>query len=694
MNNNDLPLGSQRKIRTTHRERLAYIYVRQSSPKQVAHNQESQIYQRHLASRAKSFGWPAERIHIIDTDQAQSGKGSSYRTGFQELVAELSLGHVGIIFGYEVSRLARNNSDWYHLLDLAAVFDTLIADNDGVYDLRIYNDRLLLGLKGTMSEAELHLLRQRLDVGRMNQIRRGVYRQHLPTGLVRLSDGRVVKDPDDQVRHTIELVFTTFEEIGSCNKVLRYLRQQNILLPRCQRGGLHAGEVLWKVPSLSAVYDILRSPVYAGAFVYGRRQVDPARQQAGRPDTGRIAKPMNEWIHIQQDVYPAYITWEQYLANQQRLHHNATRFIETIHQAQGAVCKGAALLQGLATCGYCGHQLYVNYKNIPRYVCQGLGQIVEAKKCMNVNGPSIDAVVEHAFFEAIRPAQLDALEAILAEQQAERQRLVQQWEERLKRVQYEAHLAQRQYNAVEPENRLVAGELERRWEATLRQLKETQEAFDHFVQEPLPSSIPAELREQFQHLSQTLPQLWSVLAFEQKKELLRSLISRVILKRVTPEKVEVKIIWISGHYSVAYAQQTVRRQQDITGYDEMVKQIHQLWQKGLNDKEIAGKLTAEGFHSARSPGISPRVVMKTRLARGWYITPERRYNVRALEGYITVRELAARLGVHKGLVYRFIRSGVIAPQYILRQYQNTYMIQDEPMLIEQLKQLIAEKHFT
>ena len=195
-------------------------------------------------------------------------------------------------------------------------------------------------------------------------------------------------------------------------------------------------------------------------------------------------------------------------------------------------------------------------------------------------------------------------------------------------------------------------------------------------------------------ISQTLPQLWSVLDFEQKKELLRSLISRVILKRVTPEKVEVKIIWISGHYSVAYAQQTVRRQQDITGYDEMIKQIHQLWQKGLNDKEIAEKLTAEGFHSARSPGISPRVVMKTRLAHGWYITPERRDNVQALEGYITVRELAARLGVHKGLVYRFIRSGVIAPQYILRQYQNTYMIQDEPMLIEQLKQLIAEKHFT
>jgi DNA invertase Pin-like site-specific DNA recombinase len=684
-NSTIVALGSPAKVRPNHLERLAYIYVRQSSPKQVAQNQESQIYQRHLAHRAEALGWPKERIRIIDSDQAQSGKESTNRSGFQELVAEISLGHVGIIFGYEVSRLARNNRDWYHLLDLAAVFDTLIADNDGVYNLRLYNDRLLLGLKGTMSEAELHLLKQRLDAGRMSQVRRGAYRQMLPTGLVRLSDNRVVKDPDDQVRHVIKLVFVKFEESGSCNQVVRYFRKENILLPRHQSSGFHAGETLWKVASHAAVYDILRNPAYAGVFVYGRKQLDPTRQRPGQPSSGRIKRPMKEWLHIQHDAYPAYITWAQYLTNQKRLRQNATLFTENKLRAQGAARKGTALLQGLATCGYCAHRLYVSYKATPR------DRTIEAKSCMSLHGPSIDRVVEQAFFQVIRPAQLDALEAILAEQQAERQQLTLQWQQRLKRVEYEVHLARRQYNAVDPDNRLVAAELERRWEATLRELKETQEAFDHFRNTPPSVALSPELREQFRHISKTLPKLWSKLAEEQKKELLRSLIARVILKRLAPDKIEVRIVWISGHYSIAYAHPPIHRQKEVTGYDEMVKLIHQLWQEGFGDKDIAARLTAKGFHSARSAQVHPYLVMKIRLAHGWFITPERRCHVKALEGYLTIRGLAARLDIKRGVVYRWIGSGTIDPKYILRHHQNTYMIRDEPELIEKLKQQIAKK---
>lgn len=290
------------KITPAHRQRLAFIYVRQSTPKQVIQNQESQQYQYRLQLRAQELGWAAERVRVIDSDLGLSGSEAAGRSGFQELVAEISLGHAGIVFGYEVSRLARNNADWYHLLDLAAVFGTLIADNDGIYDPRLYNDRLLLGLKGTMSEAELHLLRQRLDAGRMNQVKRGAYRQRLPTGYLRLPDGEVIKDPDDQVRHVIELTFAKFEELGSAGKVMRYLREHGILFPRRQSAGPQANHLLWKVASESAVIEMLNNPAYAGAFVYGRRQNDPTLRKAGRNATGNRRKPLAEWLHLQQNV--------------------------------------------------------------------------------------------------------------------------------------------------------------------------------------------------------------------------------------------------------------------------------------------------------------------------------------------------------------------------------------------------------
>jgi len=383
-------LGRQHRITEHHLQRLAYVYIRQSTPKQVLHNQESQLNQYQLVRRAENLGWKQERVRVIDADQGTSARESKSRNGFQELVAEVSLGHVGIIFGYEVSRLARNNGDWYHLLDLSAVFGTLIADCDGVYDPRLYNDRLLLGLKGTMSEAELHLLRQRLDAGRMSQVRRGEYRQLLPTGLVRLPDGTVIKDPDDQVRHVMELIFVRFDELGSCRKVLSWLRGENILLPRRQTAGLHKGELLWKPPSYSVIYKILSNPTYAGAFAYGRRQLDPTKHIPGRPSTGRLRKPIGEWVHLQQDVYPAYISWEQYLANQERLRQNAMRFNQRTQRAQGAAGKGAALLQGLATCGVCGCIMRSAYKHTPRYFCNGLTKRFAEDSCMSLHAPSID----------------------------------------------------------------------------------------------------------------------------------------------------------------------------------------------------------------------------------------------------------------------------------------------------------------
>lgn len=272
---------------------------------QVEINKESQEYQYHLQQKALAYGWATERIRVIDSDLGRSGSEATGRAGFQELVAEVSLGHAGIVFGYEVSRLARNNQDWYHLLDLSAVFGTLIADNDGVYDPRLYNDRLLLGLKGTMSEAELHLLRQRLDAGRLNQVKRGAYRQKLPTGYIRLTDGKVVQDPDEQIRHAITLILDKFKELGSVNKVTRYLRHHQVLLPRRQAYGPQVNQVVWKVASESAVTDLLKNPAYAGVFAYGRRQGDTTIRKPGRSATGMRRKPMTEWVQCLHNAYPA-----------------------------------------------------------------------------------------------------------------------------------------------------------------------------------------------------------------------------------------------------------------------------------------------------------------------------------------------------------------------------------------------------
>lgn len=679
------------KIRDTHLDRLAYIYVRQSTPKQVAHNQESQMLQYQLVQRAGGLGWQGDRIHTIDDDQGTSAKTTAGRDGYQELVAEVSLKRVGIIFGWQVSRVARNNSDWYHLMDLAAMFDTLIADIDGVYDLRNYNDRMLLGFKGAMSEAELHWMQQRLEAGRLNQIQRGAYRQGLPTGLVRLEDGRVVKDPDDQVRHAIELVLHKFEELGSCGKVMGYCRAENILLPRRQIAGPFSGKLLWKVANDTTIHQIVRNPAYAGAFVYGRRQVDRTRQIPGKPGTGQRSRPMTEWAHVHRDAYPAYISWEQYVANQAQLRQNAMNFTQALERAQGAPRKGAALLQGLVRCGQCGCLMCVEYKPSICYVCVSLAKRSGEHEHLRIAGAPLEATILKAFFEALRPANINALQAVLAQQEADRHRLVQQWQERLRRARYEVQVAQRAYEVVDPANRLVAAELERRWEGALRTLQEAQEAFDRFEHTPRSTILPAELRTQLKHLSQTLPALWPKLAHDQQKALLRSLLAQVICRRDTPDYLEVRLVWMSGHYSILQVHHPILRQKDVSNYAQLVERIEVLWQEGLNDAHIAAVLTAEGFHSARRARIHPVLVEKIRHEQGWHSSLARSRNALELDGYLTARGLAAQLGVGRHWVYERLRNGTIPSAFVTRHPQSqVYLIRPDPALLAQLQALIVQ----
>lgn len=665
------------KITPWHHERRAYVYVRQSTPKQVLHNRESQQNQYALVARAHTLGWIPERVHVIDCDQARSGLDTE-RAGFQQLAAEISLGRVGLVLVYEASRLARN-ADWYVLLDLAALVGTLIADIDGVYDPRDYNDRLLLGLRGMLSQAELHLLRLRLDAGHLRQVERGVYRQHLPTGLVRLPDGRVVKDPDEHIQRTIALVFARFASLGNAQHVLRSLKTDSILLPRHQTSGLHAGQLVWKKPTDSMLYEILHNPAYAGAFVYGRTGPRPGRRPGQR---AQCKRPRAEWTTIIHDVYPAYMSWETYVANQERLADNAYRYAR---HARGAPRTGVALLTGLAVCGRCGHQMQVVYKPHIRYVCNALRKSHDADPCLYLEGPGIEEAVVAAFFAALQPAELDLLDEVLAQRRAEHAWRVQQYRDQVAHATYEAQLAERQYRAVDPDNRLVAAELERRWEEALRARSAAQEALDRVAQEPAEPPLDPELREQLRDVGQHLPALWASgrLQPEHQKALLRSLIRRVILSRPVPEQVDLKIVWVSGAVSLSSIRPRLLRTGTLSTYPQFVARVVALAAEGYRDGDIAQRLRDEGYRSARSNGIPVTLVRHVRRTHG---QPSRfqQYQHQAKIGAAwTVWGLAHHLGVDRDWLYRRIDAGRIPTDR--HPMTGHYLIADDPALVASLE---------
>lgn len=381
------------KIQPWHRERLAVVYVRQSTAQQVLDHQESTRLQYGLTSWAQTLGWAGHRVLVIDDDQAKSATSADGRAGFQRLVSEVSLDHVGIILGIELSRLARSNKDWHQLLELCALFRTLIADLDGIYDPAQYNDRLLLGLKGTMSEAELHLLKQRMHQGRLSKARRGELTFALPVGYVWQAPGEVGFDPDEQVQAVVRLVFRKFAELGTLGGVLRYLAQHDIRLGVRVREGPGKGALVWRRPNRVILQMLLKHPLYAGAYVYGRRQNNPRRQQPGRPGTGRVVVAPAEWLALLPDRVPAYISWEQYEANQARLQANRARA-----EAMGAVRPGAALLAGVVVCARCGCRLGVHYDGGSKgytYECVARRNPPQAEgpRCQHLPGAALDRFV-------------------------------------------------------------------------------------------------------------------------------------------------------------------------------------------------------------------------------------------------------------------------------------------------------------
>jgi DNA invertase Pin-like site-specific DNA recombinase len=683
----DLTL-SQVKLTLRHLERKAVIYIRQSSPKQVREHLDSQLTQRALVGRAQSLGWHPDRIAVFDGDLGQSATGIHERDDFKALAAEIALGHVGAVFGWQVSRLARNNAEWYQLLDLAALFGTLIGDTDGLYDPRLYNDRLLLGLKGTMSEAEHYLLRQRLTAGRVSKVQRGEYVQRLPTGLVRLGDNRVIKDPDQQIQHVIALVFSTFEALGSCYRVMRYCQQHDILVPRRLRGGAEAGDIRWRRPSEDIISSILTNPAYAGAFVYGRRTSDPQRPLSGRHTPATVRRPMEEWQCVIQDAYPAYISWAQYLANQERLRENAQHYRAQMDRRRGAPREGAALLQGLITCGLCGYRMHVAYRPRSRYTCTAMTRTGAAPRCVHLEGPPIEAFVVQAFFDAIAPAQLEALDEVLAQRQRDHHRLEKYYKQQIAQARFSADLARRRYEHVDPAYRLAAAELERDWEDKLRALRQAEEAAVRFAQAPAEPPLSPELREQLRHLSRSLPAWWASeqLRHDQRKALLRSLISQVIVKRTAADRVEVKIIWVSGHVSQGTVIPPVLHQRHVTGYDTMVERTRQLWAEGYTDAQIAETLSQAGFRSARRDRVLARTVLKIRNQYHWVSRYHQHRLADKIDGMWTIHGLAHHLGVEREWLYHRMRTGALCePDVIRKPPYGNYLIRDDMALLARLR---------
>jgi len=602
------------KIFDRHHERLAIVYVRQSSPHQVLEHRESRARQYALVDHAVDLGWPKDRVLVIDEDQGQSGKTADHRTGFQRLLAEVGMDHVGTVLGLELNRLARSSKDWHHLFELCAIFGTLLADEDGVYDANDPNDRLILGLKGIMSEMELHTMRCRLERGKLNKAQRGELFHKVPLGYVKQPTGEVVLDPDEQARAVVQLIFDKFDEIGTLYGVFRYLIEHRIRLGMRIQDGPRRGQLEWRRPSLPTLNSLLHNPIYAGAYAYGRRPSAPRRKAAGRGQSGRRWLPISEWKVLLHNRLPAFMTWEQYLANQQRLLKN-----RSLPGSTGTPRRGAAILTGLLVCGSCGRCLRSSYhsKGQATYSCERHLREDTQHVCHGLQATPIDELVTEQVLQAVEPAALQLSLKALAEVRQERDRLHRHWKQRLERARYESQRAERQYQAAEPENRLVVRTLEQRWEKALREQRELEDDYDRFLRE-LPPQLRDDERDRILALSRDLPALWHAPATTavDRKEIVRLLIERVIAQvRPDSEHVAVTIHWQGGCTTSHQMIRPVRRYEQLRDYDQLMDRVTQWWREGTTAVQIAEKLNEEGFRTPKKRGEYTKALVQKMLSR-------------------------------------------------------------------------------
>jgi DNA invertase Pin-like site-specific DNA recombinase len=672
-------------IQPRHLTRRAVIYVRQSSPHQVLNNTEGQRLQYAMTRRARELGWREEDVLIVDDDTGRSATTTAGRLGFQQLAAQVALGEIGVIVAYEATRLARNCTHWYQLLDLCGHANCLIADRDGVYDPGSVNGRLLLGLKGAISELELHTLRGRLTAGILSKAERGELALTLPTGLVRRDDGVVEKHPDQEVRDRIQLVFETLLGKKSLARVVRHFQDDHLFVPRRDR----YGAIQWKRPTIANLGSMVKNPAYAGAFVYGRTRTIRA-EKTGKNQQRLL--PRDQWRITVRDRYPAYVSWEIYERIQQMLRDNHAEYNR--NKTRGVPRDGQALLHGIVYCGECGHKLCVQYKGGTQYLCNHLRQQHGEPVCQRLRAAPIDEQVVRWFFEALSPASINLSVRTLTEADSRRTAILAAQRQQVQRLRYAASRAERQYQHVDPENRLIAAELERRWEAGLRELREAEEQLAHDEEHAPVWAIPADLLEALRDVGPRLPELWEhqrLFSSAQKKSLLRSLIDKVVLHRVggrRGDRIHVRVVWRGGATTTVDLPVSVGRFANRTGAAEMEATILRLAREGRSDGEIAATLTSQGHRSARGATVLTSTVKTIRL-RHRVFHRESQSHPRRVEGYLTIPQLAEKLNVPRHWISDRIHNGTIVAEK--DPAAHCYLFPDNPETLRQFRQLLDGK---
>src|SRR5256886_6689446 len=622
--------GVASKLHDYHLQRLALVYVRQSHPQQVIEHVESTARQYALVDRAVALGWSRDRVVVIDEDQGQSGQSMVTRLGFQRVLAEVSLDHVGLILGLEMSRLARSNKDWHQLLELCAIFRTLLADADGLYDPTDYNDRLLLGLRGMMSEAELYLMKGRMLEGMRNKARRGELLNHPPMGYVRGPDGDYQLDPDEQAQRVVRLIFDVFEQQGSLHGLLRYLVAHDIRMPIRPHAGVNRGQLVWRRPTRMTLQNMLHHPIYAGAYRWGHRKIDPRKQQPGRRSTGRTINVPEACDVLIPNRFPAYLSWERFAAIQQRLADN-----RAIAEALGAPRAGPSLLVGLLVCGRCGRRLMAAYggkANHLRYTCMRATIDYGAPGCLSLAGAFLERFVAAQVMQVLQPASLELSMAVEQALRAEREQLEAHWHQRLERAHYNAQRAARQYAAVEPENRLVARELEWQWEEALRHEQQLHEEYARFRRER-PLELTAPEREALLGLAQDVPALWQApeTTAADRQKIGRLLVELVNFKvTATSDQVDVTLQWAGGMTSVHRLRRPVARYDQLSNYPDLLAHIDGLRQTGHSCAQIATQLNRAGFAPPkRTERFTGETVARLLSRRGLHGPRLERWTMRA-----------------------------------------------------------------
>lgn len=674
------------KVTAAHLARTAYLYVRQSSLRQVLSNTESAARQYALRQRAVALGWPAEQIITVDSDQGQSGASAADREGFQQLVAEVGMGRVGIVLGLEVSRLARNNADWHRLLELCGLGATLICDEDGLYDPCDFNDRLLLGLKGTMSEAELHFIRARLRGGQLSKARRGELRLPLPVGLVYDPAGNVVLDPDAGVQHAIRQVFAVFARTGSARMVVKTFNDEQLRFPVRLRTGPHKGELAWIALAHHHVLRVLHNPRYAGAFCYGRRRTRP-----GAAGTTTVeALPREQWTALIPEAHPGYISWEEFEANQQQLAANAAA--HGLERTAGPAREGTALLQGLVVCGRCGNRMTVRYHTrrgteVPDYHCLAESIRHGGRRCQTIPGGGVDAAVAAVLLDALTPMALEVALQVQAELETRADEADALRRSHVERARHHADLARRRFLAVDPDNRLVADALEADWNDALRQLRAAQDDYDraaHTAQ----AALTDQRKDAIRALAADLPALWHDPATPQRerKRIIRLLIADVTLDKTDHIACHIRFRGGQTHSLTVpippKAWQLRQTDPDTLAALDRLLDDH-------TDAETAEQLNAAGHRSGEGKPFTGRLVLELRRNHD---LPSHADRLRQA-GLLTLTETAEQLNVHPGTVKRWHRAGLLTAHKANDKNERLYQPPEagDPRLIPHLGRRLSTR---